>query len=172
MPERNRRLAVIAGLFFLSGFSALVHQIAWQRLLGLFGGADTVASTLVVSAFLADLGLGSVIGGLYADRLTRRRAMVLFGLCELLIALYGALSVPLFYDVLFLGLVELSRSRLLVLAIAFISLLVPTALMGMSLPFLSRAMIDDIDSAPERIGTLYAINTLGAGVGAWSLDSG
>jgi MFS family permease len=166
MPERNMRLAIIAGLFFLSGFSALIYQIAWQRLLGLFGGADTIASTLVVSAFLAGLGLGSLIGGLYADRLTRRRAMVLFGLCELLIATYGALSVPLFYDVLFLGLVELSRSRLLVLIIAFFSLIVPTALMGMSLPFLSRAMIDDIDSAPERIGVLYGINTLGAGVGA------
>lgn len=166
IAPRGARLAVVAGLFFLSGFSALVYQIAWQRLLGLFGGADTIASTLVVSAFLAGLGLGSLVGGLFADRLTRRRALVLFGVCELSIALYGALSVPLFYDVLFLGLVELSRSRLLVLAVAFVSLLVPTALMGMSLPFLSRAMVDDIGDAPARVGVLYAINTLGAGVGA------
>lgn len=163
---RDARLVVLAVLFFLSGFSALVYQIAWQRLLGLFGGADTIASTLVVSAFLAGLGLGSLVGGLVADRLARRRALVLFGLCELGVALYGALSVPLFYDVLFLGLVELSRSRLLVLAVAFVSLLVPTALMGMSLPFLSRALVDDIEWASMRIGLLYAINTLGAGVGA------
>ncbi|MBM3597222.1 MAG: MFS transporter [Alphaproteobacteria bacterium] len=166
MPPSTIRGAAITALFFLSGFSALIYQIAWQRLLGLFGGADTVAATLVICAFLAGLGLGSLLAVLAADGLSRRRALNWFGLCELAIAAYAALSVPLFYDVLFIGLVELSRSRTLVFAVAFVSLIVPTMLMGLSLPLLSRALVDDIGRAARRIGVLYAINTGGAAAGA------
>ncbi|MBM3571916.1 MAG: MFS transporter, partial [Alphaproteobacteria bacterium] len=157
---------MVAGLFFLSGFSALIYQIAWQRLLGLFGGADTIAATLVVSAFLAGLGIGSLFGGLVADRFERRRALLLFALCEIAIACYAALSVWIFYDLLFVGLIELSRSRALVFTLAFVSLMAPTILMGLSLPLLSRALVDNVDGAARRIGGLYAINTLGAGAGA------
>ena len=41
----------------------------WQRLLTLFGGADVYSVTLIVSAFMAGLGLGSLAGGHVADRL-------------------------------------------------------------------------------------------------------
>ncbi|HZH47333.1 MAG TPA: hypothetical protein VEY31_11940, partial [Roseococcus sp.] len=54
--------------FFLSGFGALLCQIVWQRMLGIFAGSDTVSAALVVGAFLAGLGLGSILGALWADR--------------------------------------------------------------------------------------------------------
>jgi predicted MFS family arabinose efflux permease len=62
-------------LFFLSGFTALLYQVVWQRLLGLFSGADVYAATIIVAAFMAGLGCGSVAGGALADRLTPRRAL-------------------------------------------------------------------------------------------------
>jgi spermidine synthase len=69
--------------FFLSGFSALTYQTAWQRMLGSFAGSDAVATTLVVGAFLFGLGIGSLMGGSFADRLGIRGAVRAFGLCEL-----------------------------------------------------------------------------------------
>ena len=62
-------------VFLCSGFAALLYQMIWQRLLTLFGGADVYSVTLIVSAFMAGLGLGSLAGGHLADRLTLRRRL-------------------------------------------------------------------------------------------------
>ena len=157
---------IVTALFFLSGFSALIYQTVWQRLLGLFGGSDTVSASLVVSAFLAGLGIGSLIAGLFADRLPRRQALLLFAFVEILIGAYAAVSIPIFHDFLLGTLIELSRSRALTFVVAFVALLIPTVLMGLSLPLLARALVSDMDKAAGRISVLYGINTLGAGIGA------
>src|SRR5262249_6900166 len=96
-------LMFVFGLFFLSGFSALVYQTAWHRMLGLFGGADSVSAAIVVGAFLLGLGVGSLVAGLYVDRLGRRAALLLFAACELGIAAFAAASPWLFHDVVYGG---------------------------------------------------------------------
>lgn len=158
--------AALCALFFLSGFSALVYQTAWHRMLGLFGGADTISAAIVVGAFLLGLGLGSLGAGLVVDRLGRRRALLWFAACELGIALFAALSPWLFYDVVFGELLPLAASRWATFGVVFAGLLWPTFLMGCSLPLLSKAIVADIAGSARRIGWLYGINTLGAGVGA------
>lgn len=151
--ERPLPRALIYPIFFVSGASALVYQTAWQRLLGLFSGSDTLASTIVVGAFLLGLGLGSLWGATLADRLSRRAAIGAFAWCEVGIALFAALSPTLFYDVLFGQLIGLAGRIDLVIGVTFLSLLPPTLLMGLSLPLLARAMADDPDSiAPSRSG--------------------
>jgi len=159
-------LAFLFALFFLSGFSALVYQTAWHRLLGLFGGADSISAAIVVGAFLLGLGIGSLIAGLRADRLSRRTALLLFAACELGIALFAVLSPWLFHEVVFAKLAPLSSSRLTMFLIVFACLLWPTFLMGCSLPLLSKAIVQDIAASARQIGWLYGLNTLGAGVGA------
>lgn len=159
-------LGLLFGLFFLSGFSALVYQTAWHRLLGLFGGADSISAAIVVGAFLLGLGIGSLIAGLRADRLSRRTALLLFAACELGIALFAVLSPWLFHEVVFAKLAPLSSSRLTMFLIVFACLLWPTFLMGCSLPLLSKAIVQDIAASARQIGWLYGLNTLGAGVGA------
>lgn len=159
-------LAFLFALFFLSGFSALVYQTAWHRLLGLFGGADSISAAIVVGAFLLGLGIGSLVAGLRADRLSRRMALLLFAACELGIAVFAVLSPFLFHDVVFAKLAPLSSSRLAMFAIVFACLLWPTFLMGCSLPLLSKAIVRDIAVSARQIGWLYGLNTLGAGVGA------
>ena len=67
-------LAALSVGFFASGFAALLYQVIWQRMLGLFAGSDAVTAALVVGAFLAGLGLGSLLAGFVADRLNPRRA--------------------------------------------------------------------------------------------------
>ncbi|MBC7432065.1 MAG: fused MFS/spermidine synthase [Rubritepida sp.] len=152
--------------FFCSGFAALLCQIIWQRILGIFAGSDTVAASLVVGAFLGGLGLGSIIGARWADRLSPHRALVAFAGCEAGVALCAVLSKYFLYDVIAIGLADSVTQPAAIFALCFAGLVVPTTLMGASLPLLARAVTISLDDAASRIGALYGLNTLGAGAGA------
>ncbi|MBL6455784.1 fused MFS/spermidine synthase [Belnapia sp. T6] len=152
--------------FFCSGFGALLCQIVWQRMLGIFAGSDTVSAALVVGAFLAGLGLGSIIGAKLADRLTPVQALLGFALCEVGVAISALISKPFLYDWLALGLVGQVDSPIAIFALCFVGLVIPTTLMGASLPLLCRSVATTLDTVAERIGRLYGLNTLGAGLGA------
>ena len=134
-------------LFGLSGFTALVYQIAWQRMLGFFGGADSISATITVGAFLLGLGLGNLLAGTFADRLSDRGAIYGFAVCEMGIAVFAVASKFLLYDFLFNYLTVIADSRWLVFLVAFLGLLVPTMLMGFSLPLLARAVVRSIRTA-------------------------
>ena len=152
--------------FFCSGFAALLCQIVWQRMLGVFAGSDTVSAALVVGAFLSGLGLGSIIGARWADRLSPHRALLAFAICEAGVALCAVLSKFFLYDVIAIGLADEVQSPIAIFALCFAGLVIPTTLMGASLPFLARAVTISLDNAASRIGALYGLNTLGAGLGA------
>jgi spermidine synthase len=156
---------LLAASVFATGFSALLYQVAWQRLLGLFSGSDVRSVTIVTSAFLAGLGVGSLLGSQLADRLSNRAAVRAFGLCNVGIGAFAFGSRLFFYDLLFQRLHELSESTIVLLVILFISLLIPTTLMGLSLPLLSRAIVRSTDNAAGLITLMYGVNTLGAGFG-------
>ncbi len=153
-------------IFFASGFSALLYQVIWQRMLGFFSGADVYSVTIIVAAYMGGMGTGSLAGGYLADRLSRWRNLALFAGVELGIAIFALLSKGLYYDWLYQRFASLSSSPLLMAVVLFVSLLIPTFCMGVSLPALSRAITRSIDMAAGAIGSLYGINTLGAAVGA------
>jgi MFS family permease len=157
------RLAVA---FFCSGFAALLCQIVWQRMLGIFAGSDTISAALVVGAFLAGLGLGSILGARLADRLSPRQAMIGFAVAEAGVAGFALVSKLFLYDFLATDLAGVVDNPVAIFALCFAGLVLPTTLMGASLPFLARAVADQLETVAERIGTLYGLNTLGAGLGA------
>ena len=159
---------IIYLIFFLSGAAALIYQVAWHRLLVVFAGGDVLAITLIVTAFMVGLGFGSSVGGSVADRFSRKRSLVLFGMAELAIAAFGLVSKTLYYDVLYLEYGPVAEARGVTAAVLIIGLLIPTALMGMSLPLLSKALIPDLPHAAGMTGRLYGINTLGAALGAFA----
>jgi predicted membrane-bound spermidine synthase len=159
-------MARLATAFFCSGFGALLCQVVWQRMLGIFAGSDTVSAALVVGAFLMGLGVGSLLGAKLADRLPPARALLGFALCEAGVAVSALLSKPFLYDLLAVDLAGVVDAPAAVFALCFAGLALPTALMGASLPLLARAVADSLDTVAERIGWLYALNTLGAGTGA------
>jgi predicted membrane-bound spermidine synthase len=158
-------MSILLLMFFISGFTALLYQVVWQRMLGLFSGSDVRSVTIVVASYLLGLGLGSLIGGYISDSLNNRKAVQVYGYCNLGIALFAIFSRFLFYDLLFRQLKPLAQSIPLVLLIVFISLLVPTVLMGLSLPLVAKASSSRIERAAPRIGLLYGINALGSGLG-------
>ena len=159
-------LALLA--FFLSGFAAVLYQVIWQRLLTFFSGADIYSITIIVAAFMAGLGLGNVAGGRLADRLGSRSSLRAFAIAEISIGVFGLLSKLLFYDVLYSQLPQLGENTIVATMVLFASLLVPTFLMGLSLPLLSRALTHQVADAGRIIGALYGWNTLGAATGAFA----
>ncbi|HET6897569.1 MAG TPA: fused MFS/spermidine synthase [Vicinamibacteria bacterium] len=163
---RQPRLVVVGLAFFLSGAAALAYQVAWQRLLALQTGVGLYSIAVIVAAFMLGLGLGSPLGASASARVSPSRALALFAACELAIAAFGASSCTLYYDWLYVRWGWIYGEPLRAGLLQFASLALPTILMGMSLPFLTRAMVRDAATASQTIGFLYAINVLGAAAGA------
>jgi spermidine synthase len=160
------RLGLVFLSFFLSGAAALVYQVVWQRILTLHTGIGVVSVSLIVAAFMAGLGLGSHLGGVLSVRVTPRRALFVFAVLEIAVGLFAAASARIYHDgfgVLAAALYRTTGGSVVAHLAAFLP---PTTLMGMSLPFLVRASVREVDSAPRVIATLYGVNVLGAAAGA------
>src|SRR6202795_764699 len=89
---------ILCVLFFFSGFPALIYQLTWQRELFRIFGVNTESVTIVVTAFMLGLGLGSLVGGWISKR-RNVRALLLLGVIELLTAAFGLVSLAVFDQV-------------------------------------------------------------------------
>lgn len=148
----------IKAVFFLSGIAALIYQIAWQRMLFTAFGVDLESITIIISVFMAGLGVGAYYGGRIADRFPNH-IIQFFALTEVGIGTFGIASPFLieFVKEVFL------HSNVLTVALAnFVLLLFPTFLMGSTLPLLTQHLNKYIDNIGNNIGWLYFTNTLGA----------
>ncbi len=163
-PPRAARRTLFA-VFAATGFSALTLQVVWQRVISLHGGADLSSIATVVGAFLAGLGIGNLAGGALADRFGARRSLLLFAVANAAIAVFAWASIWLLYD-LYNSLVDSIDRTGEAVAFHFALLVVPTTLMGLSLPLLSRGLAQGVDQAASLVGRLYSVNTLGAAAGA------
>ncbi|MBI4229362.1 MAG: fused MFS/spermidine synthase [Planctomycetes bacterium] len=159
------RTLLLAILFSLSGASALVYQVAWQRILALQSGVGIHSIATIVAAFMIGLGLGSHAGGAWSARCEPPRALALFATMELALAMFAVASAPLYYDLLYLRTTWLREPGWTCAAGHCLLLLPPTFLMGASLPILVRACIRG-EGAGRTIGMLYGLNVLGAAAGA------
>jgi len=164
-PAPRYRLTLFA--FFLSGSAALLYQVVWQRWLVFFTGISSASISLIVAVFMAGLGIGYLAGGAWADRLRAPRPLLLFVMAELGIALFGLCSKAIIYDGLYASGVVRStdpvKTSLILLAVLF----VPTFLMGLSLPLLSKSVVlESTERQAAFVGRLYFVNTLGAAAGA------
>jgi spermidine synthase len=157
-------------LFFLSGAAALIYEVVWIRLLTLTLSITVYSLTTVLCAFMAGLAIGAGISAALADRVRRPlRGFALLelgiGVCGLLVpgvlGKLGSVYIWLHQALGGQGIAFLSAR----FALAFLVLLVPTTLMGITLPLLSRAVIEDRGMAGRGAGSLYAANTIGAVAG-------
>lgn len=158
--------ALLLASFFISGCSALIYQVSWQRALYGLIGVDMDSITIIVSVFMLGIGLGGMLGGWLSDRFPRQRLRWYAGI-ELSIALYGGASLWLL-QVLQAGLAGsfLGDGAVGSAVASFGFLLLPTVLMGMTLPLLTMAFDERTANIGVSVGTLYFINTLGAATGA------
>ena len=152
--------------FFLSGAAALVYQVVWQRILTLHTGIGVVSVSLIVASFMAGLGIGSELGGLLSARVRPAAALVAFALVELGVGGFALFSCRLYHDGLGRYAAALYETTAGSALAHFLAFLLPTTLMGMSLPFLVRGAVRETASASRVIGALYGLNVLGAATGA------
>src|SRR5918992_2175484 len=138
--------ASLAVLFFVSGACALVYQVLWLRLLGLVFGVTIHAATTVLASFMGGLAIGSLVAGRLAPRV--RNPLRWFGAAEALIGLAALATQPALRAVtdLYVGLYpSLAGAPGAVTALRFagasLVLLVPTALMGASLPLVLQSAL-------------------------------
>ena len=162
-----RVFQLVAACFFLSGATGLIYEVLWARMLGLVFGATTLAVSTVLAAFMGGLALGSAIAGQRGSMV--RRPVRAYGLLEIGIAVY-ALAVPFlftFVDNLYAviwqhfhpGFFAFSLWRFL---LSCAMLLVPTTLMGATLPLLSAALLRSDGPSSTSITRLYTRNLAGA----------
>lgn len=159
---QQKMLSNLAGIFFISGLSALIYQVCWQRLLFTGFGVDLTSITVIVSVFMAGLGIGAFFGGRIADKFSKN-IIILFCLIEFGIGCFGLLSHQLILNLQDM----LIHANLVMTALgSFILLLFPTFLMGTTLPLLTSFFNQHIQNIGDSIGQLYFYNTLGAAFGA------
>lgn len=150
-------------LFFLSGVSALIYQVMWQRLLFNLFGVDLLSVTVIVSVFMFGLGLGGLLGGRMADQMPTR-LLALYVVIELYIAIFGFFSPTI---ISFVGNILFANSAWVTAMASFIILAVPTILMGATFPILVTHVNRYKQNIGDSVGNLYFVNTLGGALGAY-----
>jgi spermidine synthase len=166
------RRPTILLLFFFSGASALVYEVVWGRMLTLVFGGTSFAISTVLAAFMGGLALGSYVFGKLIDR--RGHPLLVYGLLEAGIGLW-ALLIPTLLRLMNSGYGVLYRDMdpsfytlsLLRFALTFLVLLVPTTMMGGTLPVLMRLLTATGALVGRTSALLYFANTAGAVAGTF-----
>jgi spermidine synthase len=169
-PNSNnarKAFVLIAACFTLSGAAGLIYEVLWMRMLGLVFGATTVAISVVLTAFMGGLALGSAIGGRVAARFGH--ALRVYGLIEIAVG-FCATCLPLAFrfadafDATIWRTIHPGGPLFTLLRFVMVSavLLIPTMLMGATLPIIVSAIRQFGDSRAVTISRLYGLNLLGA----------
>lgn len=168
------RSAVLLAVF-VSGFCALVYELAWTRFFALVLGSSAYAFSLMLGAFLTGLTLGGWSAGRGRGR-SPGEDLRLFALAQGGVALSMLVQLP-FYDRLpwefgrLMGLLQAVEApfwayQALCFSVCFALMLVPTFFSGLCLPIASRLAVSGMRGLGRSIGGVFALNTLGTILGA------
>lgn len=170
--RRPRALAWLGALFVVSGATGLVYQTVWSRQLHHVFGTSTLAIATVLAAFMGGLAAGGALAAGRADSAVR--PLRAYGLLEIGIGVFALVFPSLLHlaepawVATWQALPDAPLARAGVqLVLVGAMLVVPTAMMGATLPLLARFAVDGAELAGAAVGRLYAANTLGAVLGTW-----
>ncbi len=158
--------------FFASGSTGLIYEVVWTRLLTLVMGNTHYSIATVLTTFMAGLALGSYWGGRWIDR--QGNPLMIYAFLEALIGIYCFLiphlidlALPLFKWIYINFQDSYTAASFLRFLICAAILILPASLMGATLPIMGKFVTRDPERIGREVGTLYAVNTLGAVVGAF-----
>ena len=155
-------MAAIYVMFLASGVASLIYQVVWFKQLQFVLGSSTFAVSMTVAGFFFGLSLGSWLGGKLADRV--RRPLGAYAVLELALGLL-AILITLFLSKWLAWAPGLGPILGNPFFFSFATLVLPTMLMGATLPILAKHVVREHSVLAQRIGTLYGVNTLGAAIG-------
>lgn len=165
------KLKILYCLFFISGVTGLVYEIVWGRQLVLIFGSTTNSFIAVVSTFLGGLALGSLFAGRIADRLKPKSLILAYSALEFGVGLTAALTLfllPLVRNIYIFFSDGSQVTFTLILIKLFLTstiLLIPTVLMGATLPILVKFLESQKMAVGKSVSVLYAFNTFGGAFG-------
>jgi spermidine synthase len=152
---------------FLTGVSALVYQVVWQRMLTRLLGAETLATSIVLAVFLVGLSLGYFLSGWWSTRL--KNAMKGYALLEAITGIWGFAFMLLYAGVSGLTLNWAFEPPFWMISqglfCTVLLLLIPTVCMGGTVPLLTRALSKSVSKATRQHAWIYSLNTAGAFLG-------
>lgn len=161
---------LIYAMFLFSGISGLIYETIWLRMLSRILGNTVYATSVILAAFMAGLAIGSFVLGKISG--PAKNSLKLYAFLEMGVALSAAALVPVFSHLtpVYRSIYALASGERLVLTlcqslIMMVLLLVPTCLMGGTLPVLSAFIKHNHRDLEGRIGVLYGSNTFGAVIG-------
>lgn len=171
MKIDKRHKIQIYTIFAASGCCALIYEVLWTKYLSLTFGNTMIAVSVVAATFMAGLALGSYLLGRYVDQ--HANLLKIYCLLEVGIAISALLFAPALdlVEILYIYWTQkLPDLPWLVttINILFSSMLLlpPTICMGGTFPLMCRFFARRKSGA--QIGRLYALNTIGATLGAFS----
>jgi spermidine synthase len=171
--HKDRSFSGIVLVFiFFSGVSAIIYQIIWIREFTLLFGVHVLSVSTVLASFMAGLSIGSYLGGKIADG--KIHPLLFFSVIEAGIGAY-ALLFPYLFNTLISFYSSVSNAfgpstwslQLFRFASSFVLLLIPTSLMGATLPVLSKFYVKKLRHLGNRFSLLYGANNLGALTGGF-----
>jgi spermidine synthase len=168
-----RQIMMIRFAVFFSGVAGLCYQVAWTRRIASVTSATATSQAVVLAIFMAGLGLGSGLASRRAPK--SRKPLRTYALIEIVALLFALLSPTVLSSSEAIRTItsqagfSLSTGMWLQLLAIAVFLLLPTTLLGASLPFVIEHVEQrEASDAPARgriIGVLYAFNTFGAAAG-------
>ena len=162
LPPARRYLPLLLILFFSSGCAALIYEIVWLQLLQLVIGSTAVSLAVLLGTYMGGMCLGSIA----LPRLVspRRHPLRVYALIELTIGILGIAVLSGMPIVVRIYTANAGHGFLGILlrgAVSAICMLLPTMLMGATLPAIAR-WVETTPQGVSWLGFLYGINTAGA----------
>ncbi|MEI7837378.1 MAG: fused MFS/spermidine synthase, partial [Planctomycetota bacterium] len=164
-------VAAVLGGYALAGGAAMVCEIAWTRVLSLLVGSSVYAFSMMLTAFILGLALGSAAASRFVDRLVSPlRALACV---EVLVGLSTLAVLPFIDHLPFYVTGWLSRTgealwqwQAMQFAVMLGIMIVPTFLMGTAFPLVNRMVASGNRSVTRSVAAAYSANTLGCLVGS------
>jgi len=168
--KMGRRAVVVLAFYGLSGAAAMIYQVAWTRVLILSLGTTLYVLGLILTAYIAGLGIGAAAVTLFVDRI--KRLWLWVGVFEFLIGVSAWAVVPLFARLpLYTAMATRPASYYSWLSIEFLLgfalVFLPTFLMGALMPMVVRLYANLQGGVGSAVGEVYAWNTIGAILGSF-----
>jgi len=166
----SRRLGIILiSLYLISGAASLGYEVLWARMLSLQFGVSIFGVVVTVTAYMAGLGIGSLLGAYWSQ--TTKHPLRLFAILELSVAA-AALLIPGLFQVMDTQFSLLAISTgltgwlALQIVVVILVLMIPALAMGAGFPLILSA----VQNTRVTLGGIYGINALG-GAPLWLLPN-
>lgn len=172
LPVPPSGTSLVPFVFALSGFAGMVYQLGWTRALVLSIGSSTYSFSIILTTFLASLGLGSFLyRNLFQKRAPRLADLALLQLligATALIVTLGIGQLPVFKIYTLPKLIgSFARVAAFDTLTVFLLLLVPTLALGLTFPLVTHLFTSSLEQLGKKLGEAYASNTSGAILGSF-----